>query len=389
VNAGTVEFVVDEAKRFYFLEVNTRLQVEHPVTEAVTGLDLVEWQLRVAAGGALPRPQEEIRAVGHAIEARVYSEDPERGFLPSTGRIERFAFPPEQDGLRVDRGVDNGDRVEAHYDPMIAKIVVSAADRPAAIERLRRTLARSALFGPRSNLPLLRRIANHPDFAAGAMDTGYLDRHLADVLQPRRPPGAASLLAAAHHALDLLAAASGPSPAGPWDVADAWQAGGLGGVTLGLACPEFLRLRARRDGAWLAVAAAAKQWRARVSGGEHDVLVVEDGESTREVTLVGHGRRLVVTEDESHEIELVEAWPFESAETDADAHPVSPLPGRVVALHVAEGQAVAAGAPLAIIEGMKMQHTVRATRDGRVERLRVAEGDQVEAEAVLCDIVPG
>jgi 3-methylcrotonyl-CoA carboxylase alpha subunit len=388
VNAGTVEFVVDESRRFYFLEVNTRLQVEHPVTEAVTGLDLVEWQLRVAAGEPLPLQQDSIRCAGHAIEARVYSEDPERGFLPSTGRIERFAFPPEEDGFRVDRGVDDGDRVEVHYDPMIAKLVAFGADRAAAIARLRRALARSAVFGPRSNLALLRRIAAHPDFATGAMDTGYLDRHLAEVLAAPRPIGPAGLLAAAHYALERLAT-EGAGAADPWGCADAWQAGGLGGVTLGLACPGFQRLRAQRDGLRLTVAMEAGRWQARVAAGEHDTVAVEGSEHAREVTLVGHGRRLVVTEDDnSHELELVDAWPFESGATEADAHPVSPLPGRVVALHIREGQALTAGTALAVIEGMKMQHTVRATRDGRVGRLRVAEGDQVEAEAVLCDIVP-
>jgi 3-methylcrotonyl-CoA carboxylase alpha subunit len=387
VNAGTVEFVVDESRRFYFLEVNTRLQVEHPVTEAVTGLDLVEWQLRVAAGEPLPLSQEAIRCAGHAIEARVYSEDPERGFLPSTGRIERFALPPEEDGFRVDRGVEDGDRVEVHYDPMIAKLVAAGPDRPAAIARLRRALARTALCGPRSNLVLLRRILAHPDFEAGAMDTGYLDRHLADVLAPPRPLGPAGLLAVATYALDRLAPPQAPAVADPWAAADAWQSGGLGGVTLGLACPGFQRLRAQRAGELVTLTGGAGRWQARVSRGEHDAVAVHGPGLVQEVTLVGHGPRLVVTEEDSHEVELVDAWPFESGAAEADVHPVSPLPGRVVALHVAEGQAVTAGMPLAVIEGMKMQHTVRATRDGRVGRLRVAEGEQVEAEAVLCDIV--
>ena len=387
-NAGTVEFVVDEARRFYFLEVNTRLQVEHPVTEAVTGLDLVEWQLRVASGEPLPRPQEAIQSAGHAIEARVYSEDPERGFLPSTGRIERFALPPEEDGFRVDRGVDDGDRVEVHYDPMIAKLVAFGPDRPAAIARLLRALSRTAVFGPRSNLALLRRIAAHPDFAAGAMDTGYLDRHLAQVLSAPRPPGPASLLAAAGYALDRIGGRDAAACADPWALADAWQAGGLGGVTLGLEGPSFLRIRASRAGDELTLTAGAERWKARVTAGEHDTVGIDGAGLPPEVTLVGHGDRLVVTDEHAHELRLVAPWPFESGATEADTHPVSPLPGRVVALHVAQGQPVTAGAALAVIEGMKMQHTVRATRDGRVGRLLVAEGDQVEAEAVLCEIEP-
>ncbi|MCU0977151.1 MAG: ATP-grasp domain-containing protein [Steroidobacteraceae bacterium] len=388
VNAGTVEFVVDDSRRFYFLEVNTRLQVEHPVTEAVTGLDLVEWQLRVAAGEPLPLTQEAIRCTGHAIEARVYSEDPERGFLPSTGRIERFAFPPEEDGFRVDRGVDDGDRVEVHYDPMIAKLIAFGPDRAAATARLRRALARSAVFGPRSNLVLLRRIVAHADFAAGAMDTGYLDRNLAQVLQAPALPGPSALLAAAHYALDRLARSAGTAPHDPWDRADAWQAGGLGGATLGLATPQFQRLRARRDGALLEVQRGRERWQARVAAGEHDTVSLDGTQPLREVTLVGHGPRLIVTDEHSHEMELVDAWPFEADAAEADTHPVSPLPGRVVALHVREGDAVTAGMALAVVEGMKMQHTVRATRNGRIGRLRVSEGEQVEAETVLCDIAP-
>jgi 3-methylcrotonyl-CoA carboxylase alpha subunit len=389
VNAGTVEFVVDESRRFYFLEVNTRLQVEHPVTEAVTGLDLVEWQLRVAAGEPLPLPQDAIRCAGHAIEARVYSEDPERGFLPSTGRIERFAHPPEEEGFRLDRGVDDGDRVEAHYDPMIAKLIAFGPDRPAALARLRRALSRCAVFGPRSNLLLLRRIAAHPDFAAGAMDTGYLDRQLSGVLAAPAPLGPAGLLATAQYALERLARISGASPDDPWAQADAWQAGGLGGVTLGLATPQFLRLRARHDGDALEVLAGGQRWRARVAAGEHDTVSVTGDAVNQEVTLVAHGPQLVVTEEHSHELQLVDAWPFEADAAEADAHPASPLPGRVVVLHVREGDVVTAGTALAVVEGMKMQHTVRATRDGRIGRLRVSEGEQVEAETVLCDIEAG
>jgi 3-methylcrotonyl-CoA carboxylase alpha subunit len=388
VNAGTVEFVVAPDGEFYFLEMNTRLQVEHPVTEAVTGLDLVEWQLRVAAGEPLPLGQDRIAQCGHAIEARVYSEDPRRGFLPSTGRIERFAFPPEDAGWRVDRGVEDGDTVTVHYDPMIAKVIASGADRGAAIDRMRQCLARTAVFGPATNLALLRRIVAHPDFAAAAMDTGYLDRHLDEVLQAQDKPGDAALLVAADYALRSLSAGAADtlSPRSPWSSGDAWRLGGLGRMTLGLAVPGFLRLRARRRGDVVEVSGDDIQAHAAIVHGEHDSvgLILPDGE--RELTLVAHGRRMVVTDGTTHEIEWVDPWPFESVADDLDSHPASPLPGRVVELHVSAGQPVKAGDALAVVEGMKMQHTVRAGRDGVITRVNVAAGDLVEAEAILCDI---
>jgi 3-methylcrotonyl-CoA carboxylase alpha subunit len=390
INAGTVEFVVGPDGDFYFLEMNTRLQVEHPVTEAVTGLDLVEWQLRVAAGEPLPLQQEQLSQAGHAIEARVYSEDPQRGFLPAVGRIERFAFPPEDGSWRVDRGVDDGDRAEVHYDPMIAKVIASGPDRSAAIARLRQSLARTVVFGPACNLELLRRIAAHPQFEAGAMDTGYLDRHLDELLLPPAPPGAAALLAAAHYALESMAAQARRAhpPGSPWASGDGWQAGGLGGATVGLAVPGFMRLRARRAGLAVEVAGAGIDASAVVTPGEHDTVTVMGPGIDAELTIVGYERRLVVTDEATHDIRLVHPWPYTTSADEADTHPASPLPGRVVALHVAQGQDVAAGDALAVVEGMKMQHTIRAGRAGRVERVRVEEGELVDADAVLFEITP-
>jgi 3-methylcrotonyl-CoA carboxylase alpha subunit len=390
VNAGTVEFIVGPDREFYFLEMNTRLQVEHPVTESVTGLDLVEWQLRVAAGEALPLRQEQLRQTGHAIEARVYSEDPQRSFLPAVGRVERFAFPPEDGSWRVDRGIDDGDRVEVHYDPMIAKVIASGPDRTGAIARLRQSLSRTVVFGPASNLELLRRIVAHPDFEAGAMDTGYLDRHIGELLASPAPPDAAALLATAHYALESTAAEAARShPAGsPWASGDGWQAGGLGGATLGLAAPDFMRIRARRAGAAVEIAGEGIAASAVVTPGEHDAVTVLGPGIRAELTVVGHGRRLVVTGETTHDIRLVHPWPFETSADEADTHPASPLPGRVVALHVAEGQDVVAGDALAVIEGMKMQHTIRAGRAGRVDRVRVEEGELVDADAVLFEITP-
>ena len=175
VGAGTVEFIAD-ADGFYFIEMNTRLQVEHPVTETVTGLDLVEWQLRVAAGEPLPLRQKDLAPSGHAIEARLYAEDPRRDFLPQTGTIYGLRFPPSEIA-RVDTGVRQGDSVTPYYDPMIAKIIAWGEDRPAAISRLRRALAETAVLGLRTNLGFLARLMAEPDFVAGAVDTGFIERH--------------------------------------------------------------------------------------------------------------------------------------------------------------------------------------------------------------------
>jgi len=381
-----LERFIERPRHIEFLEVNTRLQVEHPVTEAVTGLDLVAWQLAVAAREPLPRAQAQILQGGPAIEARVYSEDPRRGFLPAIGRVERFAFPAEETGWRVDRGIDDGDTIEVHYDPMVAKLIAHGRDRADAIERLAAGLARTAVFGPATNLALLRRLAAHPAFVAGEMDTGFVDRHLDEILEPGPGPAPPALLAIADEA---LAAARDPGSASPWGSGDAWQTGGLGSTTLGIETPVFQRLRVRRNGPGLVVEAGGHSLQGTVESGEHDLRLVEDPEGASEVVMVAHGSRMVVTAaGATHEVRLTHPWPYAASVPDEDTHPASPLPGRVVALFVTEGQAVAAGATLAIIEGMKMQHTVRAGRSGRIRRVCVAEGELIEAEAVLCEIDP-
>ena len=220
VNAGTIEFIIGADGRFYFMEMNTRLQVEHPVTERVTGLDLVEWQLRVASGERLPLEQSAIRQQGHAIEARIYSEDPRRGFLPSVGRVRRFVHPPAGENWRIDAGIADGDAISVHYDPMIAKVIASGADRAAALATLRRNLDRTAVFGVANNLPLLRAIAAHPAFAAGDVDTGFVDRELAALTVDPPPEPEALLLAASLALAERKAPGTGHSP---WSQGDGWR----------------------------------------------------------------------------------------------------------------------------------------------------------------------
>ena len=222
VGAGTVEFVAD-ADGFFFLEMNTRLQVEHPVTEMITGLDLIEWQLRVAAGQPLPLTQSAITLSGHAIEARIYAEDPARDFAPSIGRIALFRTPVETDGVRVDTGFATGDTVSIHYDAMLAKLICHAPTRDAALRRLRQALAACAVAGIVSNLDLLGRIAAHPDFAAGGIDTGFIAREAETLLAPQAAPPPEVLAIAALATLTAEAAVCGdPASRDPWDTRDQW-----------------------------------------------------------------------------------------------------------------------------------------------------------------------
>jgi 3-methylcrotonyl-CoA carboxylase alpha subunit len=386
VNAGTVEFIAEAAGAFYFMEMNTRLQVEHPVTEQVTGLDLVEWQLRVASGEPLPLPQERIRQQGHAIEARIYSEDPRRGFLPSVGRVRRFAHPPADATWRVDAGVADGDEVSVHYDPMIAKVVATGVDRAAALAALRERLDRTAVFGVADNLPLLRAIAAHPAFAAGDVDTGFVDRELPALTQDQ-PPAPESVMLAATLAL----ADRSPSPAvesSPWGIADGWRAAGEGFQSIGLRTPAFRRWRARADDGAVVLDADGATIRGRVTALGGGNFEVDAGRGARTLALIRQGDELQVVGDCVDEITLAPAWPHERSAEDADMHPASPLPGRVVDLRVKPGDVVARGDVLAIVEGMKMQHAIRAGRAGRVAAVLARAGELVDAEAVLFDIDP-
>jgi 3-methylcrotonyl-CoA carboxylase alpha subunit len=385
VNAGTIEFIVGNDGRFYFMEMNTRLQVEHPVTEQVTGLDLVEWQLAIAAGGRLPLAQDAVRPRGHAIEARIYSEDPRRGFLPSVGRIESFRRPADDDSWRVDSGVEDGDAISVHYDPMIAKVIATGPDRASAIAALRQNLDRTAVAGVASNLPLLRAIAAHPQFLAGDVDTGFVDRELA-ALTAECAPAPESLLLAASLA---LAADRVYGDASPWAQGDGWRAGGPALRAIGLRLPAFHRLRAGRIGETVEVEDAGQRFSGRVTAESNDLYRVDAGSGERRLELIRAGRLLQVVGEEADEFILAPAWPFERSAEDADAHPASPLPGRVVEVRVQPGAVVARGDVLAVVEGMKMQHAIRAGRAGRVAAVLARAGELVEAETVLFDIAAG
>jgi 3-methylcrotonyl-CoA carboxylase alpha subunit len=389
VGAGTVEFIAD-AESFYFIEMNTRLQVEHPVTEMVTGLDLVEWQFRVAAGEALPVDQGDLRLHGHAIEARLYAEDPDRGFLPQTGTLHGLQFPPP-DIARVDTGVRQGDRVTPFYDPMLAKIIVWGEDRPAALGRLRRALAGTAVLGVVTNLGFLVRVADHPEFAAAAIDTGFIERYRDGLLPGHRPAPGTALAAAAIARLVVRSAAATASAAGsgdpnsPWARTDGWRLCGAGRqeVVFRDGAEERTVIAIARGGDWLlsvgeeTISAAGER---RLDG---SVRVVLDDVRGR-ATVLDHGAETAVFLG-GENWRLVEIDPLAAREGDdpGAGRLTAPMPGRVTQLFVQAGDAVRRGEPLMVIEAMKMEHTVAAPVDGTVEAVRFAVGDLVEEGAEL------
>jgi 3-methylcrotonyl-CoA carboxylase alpha subunit len=390
VGAGTVEFIAERDGRFYFMEMNTRLQVEHPVTEMITGLDLVEWQLRVAAGEPLPLAQEALAIRGHAIEARLYAEDPERGFLPQTGRLSHLRFPGASDAVRVDTGIEPGDAITPHYDPMIAKVIAWGPDRKAALGRLAGALAEVEAVGVKTNVALLERVVRGDAFASGDIDTGLIERCRDELFAPA-PPAPPALLAAAAMA-ELLeqaetararAQASG-DPHSPWDGVDGWrlnqgshhrfvfaEAGRRHEVTLEFR-PGGYELEIDGHGHALAGERAAQgAMRLQLDGHVFDARAVRVG---RDWHLYGLGARAVLT--------LAEDLPSDDDES-APGSLAAPMPGKVIELRVKPGERVQKGAPLLILEAMKMEHTISAPADGVVKAIHFAAGEQVPEGAEL------
>ncbi len=393
VGAGTVEFLLDRDGGFYFLEMNTRLQVEHTVTEMVTGRDLVEWQLRVAAGEPLPCAQEEIEAAGHAIEARIYAEDPANGFLPAVGRIEHMRAPAEGRHVRVDTGVRAGDEISVHYDPLIAKLVVWDRDRARALDRLRAALAEFEIVGPATNLAFLAALAGHPEFAEGRVDTGFVERHRAALVpRPRPAPDRALALACLDHLLRRAGEAAAVArrsrdPYSPWHLTTAWRLNGEARATVRFADGDVERavaVRFDRGGYRLGLPGGTIEARGALNeGGE--VVADLDGERCA-ATVVAHGREVTVL-DRGAAYRLVRHDPVDEAAAAAapDGRLTAPMPGRVVAVMVGPGAEVARGTPLMVIEAMKMEHTVTAPAAGRVECVNYRVGDQVSEGADLIE----
>jgi acetyl-CoA/propionyl-CoA carboxylase biotin carboxyl carrier protein len=382
--AGTVEFIVsaDRPDEFFFMEMNTRLQVEHPVTEMVTGVDLVEQQVRIAAGEKLPIAQDAVTMTGHAIEARIYAEDPARGFLPTGGEVLDLA-EPEGHGVRVDSGLAPGTVIGSDYDPMLSKVIAHGDDRRAALRALDRALADTAVLGVTTNIEFLRFLLADPDVAVGRLDTGLLDRRTSDYMPA--PHGDDEMIAAA--AYKWLRC--WPAPVGDlWEVPSGWR--------LGQRAPTIFRLHAgeRTDHVYLTGSPGAAT--ARVEGGETHSLSTSLRGSRLTVALDGLRTEYVVASTD-HQIwlsgggrsamveELREAPVRPDDEHSGDAELTSPMPGSVVAVGVQDGQRVDAGAVVVTVEAMKMEHALSAPVDGAVELL-VAVGDQVKVGQPLARI---
>ncbi|MFE9578695.1 acetyl/propionyl/methylcrotonyl-CoA carboxylase subunit alpha [Nocardia sp. NPDC006044] len=385
VGAGTVEFIVsaDRPDEFFFMEMNTRLQVEHPVTELVTGVDLVECQVRVAAGQKLAVEQDEIRMIGHAIEARVYAEDPGRGFLPTGGTVLDLV-EPEGVGIRVDSGLRAGTVVGSDYDPMLSKVITHGADRTAAIAKLDRALGDTVLLGVTSNIEFLRFLLADPDVAAGHLDTGLLDRRVAD-FHPAPVHDELFLAAAAYRWLRRWPT----TPSDPWQVPSGWR--------IGDAAPTSIRLTGgdRTEHVYLTGTPAAAT--ARLTEGESASLAAAFAGNLLTLTLDGIRREYRIAEyDDQLWLagptgvamlrEVAEASVRGAAEHVGDAEIKSPMPGSVIAVQADTGTQVAAGAPVVIVEAMKMEHSLTAPIAGTVEIL-VTPGTQVRLDQVLARII--
>jgi 3-methylcrotonyl-CoA carboxylase alpha subunit len=388
MGAGTVEFILDQNGEFYFMEMNTRLQVEHPVTEMITGLDLVEWQLRVASGEPLPLAQAQIVERGHAFEARLYAEDPARDFLPATGRIAHFRVPAASANVRVDSGVRSGDEISIHYDPMVAKLVVWDRDRELARQRLVRALGDVELVGFANNVEFLQALARHPAFAAGEVDTGFIERHR-DRLFTLPAPAGEEIFAAA--ALVLMSGERGSAGAGssPWNTSDGWRLN-LDSrreflFSEGTAERKFALHYSRQGyefdfGAGLIKAAAKPlpDGRIRVDFGGHrfEATVIRQ-DLVFHVFAGGRCYRLTMTDP------LAAAEAIEAPTGRLSA----PMPGRIVHLHVKKGDRVKHGDTLLVLEAMKMEHSILAPRDGVVDAVDFAVGDLVEEGVELLALV--
>jgi acetyl-CoA carboxylase biotin carboxylase subunit len=354
VGAGTVEFIADASDglkpdRIWFMEMNTRLQVEHPVTEAVTGVDLVEWQIRVASGEPLPLTQDQIGLNGHAVEARLYAENPAGGFLPSIGTLEHFQLP--DDLIRVDTGVEEGGEVSPYYDPMIAKLVAHAATREGASDLLAQACAEVEVWPVKTNAAFLARCLDHPDFIAGEIDTGFIEARL-EALAPQAEPSQAALAAAAA-ALLLEDDRRTNEPASPWRE-----------------LTGFRTNAAPRDSIRLYLGETPVEAPLDVEELTDNVLLTDDGE--------------IVVFDAGDAFVLTERPPVkDAAHAAGDGSVRAPMPGKVVAVTVAVGDKVVRGQPLLTLEAMKMEHALTAPFDGEVEALSVSVGDQVSEGTTL------
>jgi len=390
VGAGTVEFIAGPGGDFYFMEMNTRLQVEHPVTECITGTDLVEWQLRVASGAALPLQQDQLQIRGHALEARLYAEDADKGFLPSTGTLRHLRLPTGSAHVRVDAGVEQGDAITPFYDPMIAKLIVWDVDRDAALRRMQQALAECEVVGVTTNAAFLRRLVMTDSFANAKLDTALIEREQAALAPHEGDTDAAvwALAAVAAVATDAPAGADARDPHSPWRASDGWR--------LGQRAARRVTLDHRGQQRVVAVVAGTDAWSLRVEDTDlqahgrvrNGQLALQIGDTLHRARIVRDGAELYLFGSEGVQRFTLHDPVSEADQAVADAGSlVAPMPGRIVATLLAPGTQVVRGTPLLVLEAMKMEHTLQAPADGTVQGYRVKAGDQVADGAILIDFV--
>jgi 3-methylcrotonyl-CoA carboxylase alpha subunit len=397
VGAGTVEFIANQDGSFYFMEMNTRLQVEHPVTEMITGLDLVQWQLQVAAGEPLPLAQKDLRINGHSIESRVYAENPAKNFLPSTGTLKHLRSPQAAEfeveagpaSVRVDSGVREGDTISPYYDPMIAKLIVWGETREVALARMAAALGEFEVVGVSTNIAFLGRVIRNRAFASGDLDTGLIERNRADLFPPENAPSDAILALATFAELSHSEssardhARASDDPQSPWHQVDGWR------LNEG-SHHAFVFSESQAEGDQhtpVTVVTSASGCRMRTPAGEFALSGQSGPDGSLHIrlddrTIKGRAVRVgnewnIFVAGEQHRLALRDTL----HELESDAHNGSlaaPMPGKVIAVLVQKGARVEKGAPLVILEAMKMEHTITAPRAGKVAEIRFAAGEQVD-----------
>jgi 3-methylcrotonyl-CoA carboxylase alpha subunit len=386
VGAGTVEFLVDHEERFYFMEMNTRLQVEHPVTEMITGLDLVEWQIRVAAGEPLPLKQNDLTMRGHSIEARIYAEDPKHDFLPSIGKLAHLRFPAVTEHVRIDTGVEQGDSITPFYDPMIAKLIVWEETRELAVQRMASALRSCQIVGVANNIGFVERLVTSPSFTAPRLDTSLIEREQEWIASADSEPDYEAFAIAA---LALLLRERGDARAGgsgsPWAVTDGWRVSGSYVRTL-----TFAHADKSID---ISVAYDRLAYRMTVGGSAFDVAGAFENDGSlsasigpnhvRANVIEYHGQLYVFTADKRFVFTHVDPLDVETEHNVGESSFLAPMPGRVVALAVEPGEKVQKGAALMILEAMKMECTIYAPASGSVEAFHFSVGDPVSEGAPL------
>jgi 3-methylcrotonyl-CoA carboxylase alpha subunit len=388
VGAGTIEFVSD-GKDVFFIEMNTRLQVEHPVTELITGIDLVEWQIRVAFGEKLPLPQDQIRMNGHAIEARVYAENPQKNFMPSVGKIRTWRLPPQADGLRIDAGYREGDAVSPYYDAMLAKVIAWAPTRDAAIDRLNRGLEETDVRGIVTNTPFLAALITHPKVRANKIDTGFIERELKALTVSTGAPGDLEMAAAVAAILGEEAKAAGQHAHSPWNT--------FGWMPVGRRERVFV-LRAGQDAEKVTLHYGSGPSTLTVENreivfastpseaGGYDVTL--DGVKSHIVAFIEGHELYLRTRHGRFELHWVDPFGGETEEQTGEDKIVAPLPGTVVALLAEVGATLEKGAPILTLEVMKMEQTLRAPFAGVLKKIKCKVGDIVQEGVELAEVEP-